>query len=123
MNIFWSEMDVLRLNWKKNPKPLRGRGGLYRIVERETGELLYVGQASNLGVRLAPSVHPIFDRGVHDVYVLFEADREERRQMEGLFIQLLRPSCNIRNGTMPKPPSKMTDEYYRQLFGQPPSLD
>jgi len=117
MTIYMTCSDVLSLNWQKNPRPLKGRCGLYRIIERATGELLYIGQATNLGTRLAPSVHHVYDRNKHDVFILFEESRSERCKMEGVFIQLLKPKLNKRNGTMPKPTQEEVREYYRRIFG------
>ena len=117
MTIYMTAYDVLKLDWKKNPRPLRDRGGLYRITDKRTGELLYVGQATNIGQRLAPSVHPVFDRSKHDVFVLFEASDIERSKMEGRFIELLKPKLNRRNGTMPTLTQDEIREYYLRIFG------
>lgn len=86
------------------------------IVVKGTNELIYIGQASSLSNRLAPSVHPIFDRKQHDVYILFEKSRKERRYMEGVFIQILKPPMNQRNGTMPSPSKALVTQYYRMIF-------
>ena len=117
MAIYMTANDVLKLNWKKNPRPLRDRGGIYRIIDKRTGELLYVGQATSLGNRLAPSAHPIFDRSKHDVFILFEASHAERCKMEGRFIELLKPKLNKRNGTMPTPTQDDLREYFLRIFG------
>lgn len=117
MIIYRLKEDVLRLDWFKNPRPLRGRSGVYRIVDKISGELLYIGQASYLGSRLSPSTHPIYRKDIHDVYILFEDDRNERRRMEWSFIQLLKPILNIRSGFAPKDgKEEFVTEQYRQLF-------
>lgn len=115
--IYMTTQDVLELDWKFNPKPLRNRGGgIYRIVDRKTGELLYIGQASNLSNRLAPSVHHVFDRSKHDVHILFEQDYHERCKMEYDFIRIMKPKLNQRNGWMPGYTEKELHEQYKGIF-------
>jgi excinuclease UvrABC nuclease subunit len=116
MNILLTEADVLALDWQKNPEPLRDRSGLYMVRSKQTGELVYIGQASNLGHRLTPATHPVYRRALHDVYVLFEPDRAERRYMEGRFIEILKPPVNIRAGTRPSLPESLQDDLYRRIF-------
>lgn len=117
--VYWSAEEILALDWKKNPRPLRNRGGgMYRVVDKKTGKLLYVGQATNLSWRLAPSVHPVYRRELHDVYILFEQDHDMRCHMEGQFIRLLKPKRNKRNGTMPKPTDDMLRECYNRVFNE-----
>lgn len=108
--------EVLALPWKKNPS--RGnRGGVYRVVERETGNLLYIGQTSNLRHRLTPSQHPIYDRNIHDLYVLFIDNRDERGWMEYNFIGLLKPQNNIRQGQLHSHTSEdVLSAYYAKVF-------
>lgn len=96
-----NKKDVLSLDWKKNPTSIWYHAGVYMIVNKKTREILYIGQATNLGHRLRPSTHPVFKREKHDVYIIFESDRNERRNMEWAFIQLVKPSVNIRNGIAP----------------------
>jgi hypothetical protein len=115
--VYKSQEEILSLHWKKNPKPLRGRPGVYRIVEKLTGAILYIGQASYLGNRLSKSVHPVFNREFHDVYIIFENDRNERRRMEWSFIQLLKPKLNKKNGLAPADGiQEFADEQYKRIF-------
>lgn len=117
MNIFMTAQDVLELNWQKNPKPLRDRGGVYRIVERKTGNLLYIGQSSNLSTRLSPSIHHVYDKNKHDIYIVFEKDHNERCKMEYNFIRIMKPKRNKRNGLTPKYSEEELREVYRSIFG------
>lgn len=116
MKIFLTAKDVFSLDWQKNPAPLRDRGGVYMIREKGTDALLYIGQSGNLGNRLAPSVHPVYKREKHDVYVLFEGNRNERRYMECRFIELLHPLINIRRGLHTTAPEALTRQYYDAIF-------
>lgn len=118
MKLYMTAQEVLGLDWKKNPHGLRGRGGIYRIVERSTGKLLYVGQSDDVGHRLCPSCHHVYNKKIHDVYILFEGSADERAQMEGVFIQLLKPSKNRRNGTMPEPSQEQLRECYDRIFNR-----
>jgi hypothetical protein len=116
--IYMTAQDVLELDWQMNPKPLRNRGGgMYRVVDRNTGDLLYIGQAADLSHRLTPSSHHVYDKSKHDVYILFEQNHNERCKMEGVFIQILKPKLNKRNGTMPKPSEEELREFHRRIFG------
>ena len=108
--------DVLNLNWQKNPKPLKDRGGVYRIIERDTGDLLYIGQAVDLRNRLSAS-HPVYSKSGHDVYIVFEQDHNERCKMEYNFIRIMKPKLNKRNGFSPKYSEEELDEIYRSIFG------
>lgn len=116
MKMYLTAADVLSLDWKKNPVPLRDRAGVYRIHDRASGELLYVGHSSNLGARLSPSVHPVYRRDKHDVYILFVDDLKERGYMEGRFITLLKPPVNIRAGWRPKMDDALESSYYDLIF-------
>ena len=109
--------DVLNLNWQKNPRPLSKRSGVYRVVKQSTGELLYIGQATNLGDRLAPSNHHVYDKRQHDVFILFEQDHNERCKMEYNFIRIMKPKLNIRNGLAPTYTEEEMTEIYRSIFG------
>lgn len=114
---YMTVQDVLNCNWQKNPRPLRNRGGVYRIVDRKTGNLLYIGQASNLGARLAPSVHHVYDKMQHDVFIVFEQDHNERCKMEYRFITIMQPKLNIRNGIKPVYSVEELREAHRRIFG------
>jgi excinuclease UvrABC nuclease subunit len=116
--IYMTIQDVLNLDWQKNPKlPRSGKGGVYRIVDRSTGGLLYIGQATNLSHRLLPSVHHVYDRNKHDVYIVFEQDHNERCKMEYRLIQIMKPKLNIRNGTSPVYSEEELREAHRRIFG------
>jgi excinuclease UvrABC nuclease subunit len=116
MKIYAVEADVMSEDWQKNPEPLRDRSGIYMVRSKQTGELVYIGQASDLGHRLTPSTHPVYRRALHDVYVLFVPDRAERRYMEGRFIEILKPPVNIRAGTRPSLPEGLKDDLYQRIF-------
>jgi hypothetical protein len=109
--------DVMSENWQMNPSRPRKRGGVYRIVERATGELLYIGQASDLSSRLTPSVHPVYRKSKHDVYIVFEQDKNERCKMEYRFITIMKPKLNKRNGWIPEYSETEMQEIYRSIFG------
>ena len=102
MIVYKSKEEVLLLPWLKNPKPIKNISGAYVVIDKINKDILYVGQASDLGQRLCPSVHPLYNKELHDVFILFESDRNERRRMEWSFIQLLKPTMNIRSGLAPK---------------------
>ena len=117
IKIYMNVHDILGLNWHKNPKPLRNRGGgVYRIVERSTGSLLYIGQASNLSNRLTPSNHHVYDKKKHDVYIVFEQDHNERCKMEYRFITIMKPKLNQRNGIAPIYSEEELREVHRNIF-------
>lgn len=116
MKAFFTKEEVLALPWVKNPCGIRDKGAVYRIVEKQTGELLYIGQAANVGHRLCPSVHPIYRVELHDVYILFEQKKDERHYMESRFIEILKPSINIRRGIMPDMSFELKREYYNHVF-------
>jgi hypothetical protein len=116
MKIYNNIQDVLNENWRKNPRPLRDKGGVYRIVNRANGELLYIGQSANVGHRLTPSCHLVFRRDLHDVYVLFVEDTKERYYMEGRFVTLLKPRLNQRAGLRPRLSEDIKKVYYDQIF-------
>lgn len=117
MIVYESKEQVLALPWQKNPISIKNKPGVYLVIDKCDGKLLYIGQASQLGSRLTPSIHPIFRREIHDVYILFEKDRNERRRMEWSFIQLLKPKLNIRSGLQPKDgKGEFLDAQYNQLF-------
>lgn len=116
MKTFFSTNEILSLPWIINPKPLRDRAGVYYITLKGDSKVLYVGQTSNLGYRLAPSVHPVFRRIIHDVHVLFEPDQNERFYLEAASIRLLSPVINKRFGLSSQIPSRITDEYYHAIF-------
>ena len=98
MKIYLTRDDILAEPWQKNPCPLRGRRGVYLIAERESGRIIYAGQSRNIGRRLSPSVHHIFNRKIHDVLILFVNNDQERYYLEGRCIDLLKPDRNIRMG-------------------------
>lgn len=108
--------EILALPWVKNPAPLRDREGVYMIREKGTDVLLYIGQSVNVGMRLCPSVHPVYDRDRHDVYVLFTDGKQERRYMEERCIAILKPPVNIRAGLRPVMTDELKRAYYDIVF-------
>lgn len=109
--------DVLKLGWKKNPRPLCGRAGVYYLSDKQTKEIIYIGQTKNLGSRLSPCNHPVYRRDKHDVYIIFEDDPQERGQMETRFIMMFRPRFNHNIGWQPTIAEQDVDAAYRKIFG------
>ena len=117
MQTFFTAGEVIKLDWIKNPAKLRNKAGVYLVTDKASKKLLYIGQSNNLMMRMFPSIHPIYRRELHNLYVLFEPDIIERKRMECRFIELLKPAMNRRSGIRIKPTEELAQEYYDRIFG------
>jgi hypothetical protein len=104
--IYTTPQDIFSLPWKqKDYREFRKHtrvSGVYMLVNRETREIEYIGQSVTIGNRLMPSIHHVYIRKKHDLYILEEPDTNMRHYLERRCIEILDPPCNHRNGFMPR---------------------
>lgn len=116
MRTFYTSDEIWLLPWLKNPTRPRTMQGVYVVTIKDTGTVVYVGQSKQLHSRLCPAVHPVYEKKLHDIYILVENDPNERAYMEMRFIEILKPTANIRRGISPRMTEEVKREYYRRVF-------
>ena len=113
--LYNTKQDVLSLPWQlkdyREFNPHKPLGAVYMLVNKETRAIEYIGQTSNIGFRLMPSVHHVYTRSVHDVYIIEEHDRDMRHYLESRCIALIKPKQNINRGIMVA--EEHTDAYHK----------
>lgn len=107
--------DLLAQDWIEiEPKAYIYSAGIYRLINRDTDEIIYVGRSTQIGARLLYKHHPVYMPSEHKVSVLF-MEPELLKDYEALVISLLNPPANRRNGNWTQEGiSRYADEWWKQ---------
>lgn len=116
MPIYTNRKQILSLPWVYFPDAIPEIPAVYMIRDKSTDAIIYIGQTINLQHRLFPSIHPIFNSSVHNVYAIQLEDNQDRYNLEENCIDILKPSRNIRLGWGSNYPENDRDKAYRDIF-------
>jgi len=73
--------------------------GIYLVCDKQTNEIVYVGQSNKIGVRLYR--HSNYNKDKHYIAVTFVAKKYYRDWLESIIIGFLKPRNNKSKGSMP----------------------
>lgn len=110
--------EIFLLPWERVCiQPTLKVGGVYILFNRlSIYPYDYVGQAVSFQRRLFFTEHKVYDRDIHDIYILRIEDHDIMNYVEAKLIHLLKPRFNKNRGVTNTTPKEIFDRDCKELF-------